>query len=87
MVSTITTSGQEVPKTLEARPSAGRQVDLGPGESETFSLSWEFDGEGVNDSLSEVLKATEVEARYITPDNEEFIQPFPYHAAVIPPDK
>jgi hypothetical protein len=85
LVSSITTSGQEVPEIMELLPLSGGQVDLGPGESETFSLSWEFASEGANNSLSEVLNATEVEARYITSDGEEFIQPFPYHAAATTP--
>jgi hypothetical protein len=87
LVSTITTSGQEVHEIMEALPSSGRQVDLGAGESETFSLSWEFLSKVGNDSLSEVLNATEVEARYIRPDGEEFIQPFPRQTAATTPDK
>lgn len=87
MVSTITTSGQEVPETMEAQPSTGGYVDLGPGESETFSLSWGFTSETVNNSLYEVVNASEVEARYIMTNNEELIQPFTRHTPTVTPDK
>jgi hypothetical protein len=60
---------------MEAVPSSGRPVDLAPGESETFTLTWEYSSDIAG--VGEILDVTDVEARYINQDGEEVIYLFP----------
>ncbi len=84
-VSSITVEGNPTMQTMQAKPQSGRnQIDLAPGESETFSLTWEYSSKmlGMSDYLMSMLRE---EARYTSADGKEMVEVFPQRPSVATP--
>ena len=67
-------SGSVVP---EAEPSTQGPIDLGPGESETYNVSWEYDASHTSkEELSRLVDYSRVFTRCTTPEGIEDVQVF-----------
>ncbi len=83
-VYTITSVGQTPREEMEMIPDSGKQVDLNPGDSASFTLSWSFFNDNVNDRLDPVRAATDTVIRYFMPDGTEVTETVP-HSPVFTP--
>lgn len=62
---------------LEAEPSTLGPIDLGPGDSETYNVSWEYDASHTSkEELSGLVDYSRVFTRYTTPEGIEDVQVF-----------
>jgi len=62
---------------IEAEPSTPGPIDLGPGESETYNVSWEYDASHTSkEELSRLVDYSRVFTRYTTPEGIEDVQVF-----------
>ncbi len=77
LVYTITRAGQAMREEMEMIPDSGKQVDLNPGERTSFSLSWSFLNDSVNDQIDPVGAATDTVIRYFMPDGTEVTETVP----------
>ena len=60
---------------INAEPSIPGPVNLEPGESETYSASWEYDASQIaKDKITELVKPTRVRIIYTTPDGNEAVR-------------
>ena len=76
---------------INAEPSIPGPVNLEPGESETYSASWEYDASRIaKDKITELVKPTRVRIIYTTPDGNEAVRLYsegaPYPSKV-PPER
>jgi len=72
-VHTMATNEESRSVWMEAEPSA--PIDLEPGESETYCITWEYDASHTSkDELARLVNLTTVLAKYTTPDGEEAVQ-------------
>jgi len=78
-VHTMATNEESRSVRMEAEPSA--PIDLEPGESETYCITWEYDASHTSkDELARLVNLTTVLAKYTTPDGEEAVE------LLFPPD-
>ena len=74
-VHTMATNEETRSKKMEAEPSTPSPVDLEPGESETFHITWEYDASHTSkEELARLVDLTTVLARYTTPEGEEAVE-------------
>ena len=74
-LSTMATNEESRSVTMEAEPSTPGPVDLEPGGSETYYITWEYDATNTSkEELARLVNLTTVLARYTTPDGEEAVQ-------------
>jgi len=60
---------------IDAEPSTPAPVDIGPGESETYSAGWEYDASYTNsEKLARLLRYTWIFTRYTLPEGVEDVQ-------------
>ena len=74
-LSTMATNEESRSVTIEAEPSTPGPVDLEPGESETYHVTWEYDASGISkEELTRLVDLTTVLAKYSDPDGNEAVQ-------------
>ncbi|GAJ09032.1 unnamed protein product, partial [marine sediment metagenome] len=76
----------------EAEPSTPGTVNLEPGESETYHVTWEYDASNTTkEELARLVNLTTVLAKYTTPEGEEAVQLLfpdaPYPSKAPPPER
>ena len=87
-----TIKGDKEESWINAEPSTSGPVSLEPGESETYSVSWEYDASHITrEELVELLEQTVIRIAYITPEGNEAVRMYsvggaPYPSA-IPPER
>jgi len=87
-----TIKGEKEESWINAEPSTSGPVSLEPGESETYSVSWEYDASHITrEELVELLEQTVIRIAYITPEGNEAVRMYsvggaPYPSA-IPPER
>ena len=66
-------------KYIEAEPSTPPPIDLEPGESKTYNITWEYDITGSSkEELSELLKGTSILIRWSGEEGASFSQSIPH---------
>ncbi len=74
-LSTMATNEESRSVRMEAEPSTLGPINLEPGESETYSITWEYDATNTSkEELARLVNLTTVLAKYTTPDGEEAVQ-------------
>jgi len=74
-LSTMATNKESRSITMEAEPFTPGPVDLEPGESETYHITWEYDATNTSkEELTQLVNLTTVLAKYTTSDGEEAVQ-------------
>jgi len=74
-LSTAATNDESGRWKTEIEPSSPGPVDLGPGEGETYHVTWEYDASHTSkDELARLVNLTTVLAKYTTPEGEEAVE-------------
>lgn len=74
-LSTAATNDESGRWRTEIEPSSPGSVDLEPGESESYNITWEYDASLTSkEELVKLVNLTTVLAKYSTPEGEEAVQ-------------
>lgn len=74
-VHTMATNEESKSIKMEAEPSTPGPINLQPGESETYRITWEYDAIHTSkDELARLVHLTTILAKYTTPEGEEATQ-------------
>ncbi|GAH78417.1 unnamed protein product, partial [marine sediment metagenome] len=80
-----TIKGDKEESWINAEPSTSGPVSLEPGESETYSVSWEYDASHITrEELVELLEQTVIRIAYITPEGNEAVRMYSVGGAPYP---
>jgi len=74
-LSTTATNDESGRWRTEIKPSTPGPVDLEPGETETYNITWEYDASNIlKEELSRLVDLTTILAKHTTPEGEEAVQ-------------
>ncbi len=74
-LSTTATNDESERWRTEIESSTPGPVDLEPGESESYNITWEYDASNTSkEELSRLVDLTTILAKYTTPEGEEAVQ-------------
>ena len=89
MLSTLATNEAQKPQVIQAEPENTGHLDFEPDQSETYNITWKFDGSNTSkQEISRLVDETTVMVKFTTQDGRELTQLLspnvPYPTAIPP---